>query len=983
MKKLLIFDGESILEKAWLLLPRATKEYSSGIYGFLYFILKEFEKNTDSDFVVCFDGEESLERKKSCKSYKKNSDFFVKELKKQRQILIDLLPKISIPLLKYSDAESIDVIRKIVSLKKNDNDVVIYSDNVILLQEKSENVVIENTSTVISEGSAWSDYLNIESKYLNAALVLTGQYFRNVEDDERCSEISSDDFLGLGTSLRLLEQYESIEGIYTNIEEISGNSIKEKLLKTKDIVLLMSNIFSEKIFLSDESNKEIDDYLQKENLSFERISINTDVIEILNENKVIFLAKKFPGLFENVSLEKDNFAEDSCGEFINADENPFDGIVVSDDVKESFEEADNDEILTRIDLSNVPYEKHLVCGINEAEEIFNKALEKGKNKDTFVGYMLLEDSKNTEDFMGLSLCFDERKAYFIKKDDSMSLEYFRKKLELLSKECRLSTFDIKNTYHFFTPYEIDNEKEEGNFDILLGAYLINPLKNDYTISDIALEYLNLSVKSYEEYFGKTKLKDFFEIPVQMTFDFLLETPKEDEKPKRKKKKEDKIELDPEKALERMTEYSCDNARVFYEAARALEKSLKAINELNLMRKIEMPLTYVLYDMEKEGIICKKEALKEYGDSLKHGILSLEKDIYEEVGKEFNINSPKQLGTILFEDMNIPGGKKTKTGYSTSAEVLESLAGDYPFVKKILEYRTLTKLKSTYADSLADYIGKDNRIHTKFNQTITATGRISSSDPNLQNIPMRTELGRAIRKVFVPRDGYVFADADYSQVELRILADISKDEGLIEDYKSGKDIHRSTASRVFHTPFEEVTDLQRSNAKAVNFGIVYGISSFGLAADLGISRTEASGYMDEYFKMYPKVKEYQKKAIEFAREKGYSVTMFDRRRPIPEITDSNHNKRQFGERVAMNAPIQGTAADIMKIAMINVYKELRTRNMKSKLILQIHDELLIETAKDEVDKVKEILTAQMQNAAHMAVPLIAECNIGEDFFKAKG
>jgi DNA polymerase-1 len=305
------------------------------------------------------------------------------------------------------------------------------------------------------------------------------------------------------------------------------------------------------------------------------------------------------------------------------------------------------------------------------------------------------------------------------------------------------------------------------------------------------------------------------------------------------------------------------------------------------------------------------------------------------------------------------------------------------VADILEYRGLTKLKSTYADGLADYIGSDNRIHTTYHQTITATGRISSTDPNLQNIPMRTELGRMIRKVFVPQEGYLFSDADYSQIELRILAHMSGDKELIAAYHEGRDIHRITASKVFHTPFAEVTPLQRRNAKAVNFGIVYGISAFGLSNDLNISRSEAKEYMDQYLKTYPGVKKYQEEAVALAKERGYAITMFGRRRPMPELKASNFMQRQFGERVAMNAPIQGTAADIMKIGMLRVFRRIRKEKLHSRLILQIHDELVVETAPDELKQIEDILTQEMTGAADLAVPLDVDCHSGSDWFEAKG
>ncbi|MBQ8625303.1 MAG: DNA polymerase I, partial [Agathobacter sp.] len=381
-----------------------------------------------------------------------------------------------------------------------------------------------------------------------------------------------------------------------------------------------------------------------------------------------------------------------------------------------------------------------------------------------------------------------------------------------------------------------------------------------------------------------------------------------------------------------------------------------------------PLVFVLYDMEKEGICIDAKSLKEYGNQLEGSIVELEERIHEQAGEEFNINSPKQLGVILFEKLGLPNGKKTKTGYSTSADVLEKMAGEYPIVADILEYRQLTKLKSTYADGLANFIDENGKIHTNFNQTITATGRLSSTEPNLQNIPIRIELGRLIRKVFHPMEGNVFVDSDYSQIELRILAHMSEDEKLSEAYNSGQDIHSTTASQVFNVPLEEVTPELRRNAKAVNFGIVYGISAFGLSQDLNIGKKEAQEYIDRYFATYPKIKEFIDNTVADAKETGKTSTIYGRIRPIPELTSSNFMQRQFGERVAMNAPIQGTAADIIKIAMIRVHDRLIREGYASRLILQVHDELLIETKASEREAVIALLEEEMHQSADLRVSL---------------
>ena len=400
----------------------------------------------------------------------------------------------------------------------------------------------------------------------------------------------------------------------------------------------------------------------------------------------------------------------------------------------------------------------------------------------------------------------------------------------------------------------------------------------------------------------------------------------------------------------------------------------------LYTDMEMPLVFTLAGMEMAGVKMNAEALKEYGNALAVKITELEERIYEQAGEKFNINSPKQLGVILFEKMQLPGSKKTKTGYSTSADVLEKLAPEQPIIRDILEYRTLAKLKSTYADGLLTCLDEDGRVRSTFQQTVTATGRLSSTDPNLQNIPIRMELGRLIRKVFVPQDGYVFVDADYSQIELRLLAHMSGDEVLINAYNEAQDIHRLTASQVFHVPFDEVTDLQRRNAKAVNFGIVYGISSYGLSEDLSISPKEAKKYIDHYFETYPKIKEFLDGTVAKAKEEGCVRTLYNRRRPVPELASFNFMQRSFGERIAMNSPLQGTAADIMKIAMIRV--DRRLRGMNSRILLQVHDELLIETAPEELEAVKQILQEEMTGAAQLSVKLEIDVHDGENWYEAK-
>ena len=564
----------------------------------------------------------------------------------------------------------------------------------------------------------------------------------------------------------------------------------------------------------------------------------------------------------------------------------------------------------------------------EADRIFAKAMTQKQ-----VGVSFYKDTKNVlplfvneAGLTGVGVAFGTNDIYLITTEAGISIDYLLDKIEELSKKVEvLSMFHVKEALRY-----IPNVEQKACFDAIVAAYLLNPLKNDYDFMDVLREQLDILIDAKAD----------------------------------------------------------ESQKAFYEAYAAYASYEKLVVKLEeagmkkLFNEIEMPLVFTLYDMESNGVKIEAEALKIYGEQLGNRIVEIEKQIYEQTGESFNINSPKQLGVILFEKLGLPHGKKTKTGYSTSADILEKLAPEYPVVSDILEYRQLTKLKSTYADGLANYIIEDGRIHGKFNQTVTATGRISSTEPNLQNIPVRMELGRLIRKVFIPEKDYVFVDADYSQIELRILAHCSGDEQLINAYKEARDIHRMTASQVFHIPFEEVTDLQRRNAKAVNFGIVYGISSFGLSEDLSITKKEAAQYIENYFKTYPGIKAFLDNTVEQAKEIGYVTTLFGRRRPVPELASSNFMQRAFGERVAMNSPIQGTAADIMKIAMIGVNRRLKEANMKSRLVLQVHDELLIEAHQAEVEQVKEILAYEMEHAATLLVPLDVDMHVGESWYEAK-
>ncbi len=491
---------------------------------------------------------------------------------------------------------------------------------------------------------------------------------------------------------------------------------------------------------------------------------------------------------------------------------------------------------------------------------------------------------------------------------------------------------------------------ELSFDTAIAAYILNPTGSSYAYDDLAKTFLNQIFPSAEEVMGKGKSKkDFSTLS----------------------KEERKC-------------FAVTQTKVCFDTKKMMAEQLQENGQHELFYDIEMPLIYVLADMEEYGIKVDKNALLEYQKSLETSIEIITKEIFTLSGEEFNLNSPKQLGVILFEKLGLKGGKKTKTGYSTAADVLEKLRFEHPMVEKILYYRQLAKLKSTYADGLLAVMDeKTEKIYSTFNQTITATGRISSTEPNLQNIPVRLELGRELRKVFIPESkDYCFLDADYSQIELRVLAHIAGDETLINAFRNDQDIHRLTASQVFHVPFDEVTPLQRSNAKAVNFGIVYGIGSFSLSQDLGITRKEAEQYIAAYFAKYPNIKKYLNETIANATEQGYVSTLWNRRRAMPELQSNNFIQRSFGERVAMNMPIQGSAADIIKIAMVQVHKALKDGGYRSRLILQVHDELLIETYLEEKDAVAKILKEKMEQAAKLSVPLDVDVHEGNSWFEAK-
>lgn len=761
---------------------------------------------------------------------------------------------------------------------------------------------------------------------------------RGEKENMKVSVITGDrDLLQLATDNILIRIPKTKKG-GTEIEDYYAKDVKEKYLVTPeefiDVKALMGdtsdNIPGVPSVGEKTATKLIAQYHSIENL-YEHLDEVTrpKLHEALKENKQSAIDSKWLATINIDSPVEIDFNETVLGDMFNSD------------AYDLMKKLGFKSLLKRFDgdvekISEYKPITNTISDLAEAGKVIDRALNEN------VGIYLVSEN---EEILGLVVAFSKEEIYIIQKEWFITEDFLKDGLNkiLFSKNNKVFITKLKQHLKFV---ECTEDIQKGTiFDAEIAAYLIDPLKSEYNYEDLS-EYAEVQVPFRSELIGKKKLVEVKEENVDNYNTFIALT-----------------------------------ALIPMLASENLIKKLEEYNEMHLFEDVEMPLIYSLNRMEKYGVKVEKQELADYSKVLGDKIDILTDRIYKGAGKEFNINSPKQLGMILFEDMGIPGGKKTKTGYSTSAEVLEKLSIDYPFVKDVLEYRQLSKLKSTYADGLVNYIGDDGRIHGTFNQTVTATGRISSTEPNLQNIPIRMEMGKLFRKVFVPEDGYVFIDADYSQIELRILASISEDENLIEAYKSHEDIHRITASKVFDTPFEEVTDLQRRNAKAVNFGIVYGISSFGLSNDIGISRKQAKEYIDQYFATYPGIKKFLDDTVSHAKENGYVVTLMGRRRPIPNLKSSNFMERQFGERVAMNSPIQGTAADIMKVAMINVDAELRKRNLASRIVLQVHDELLIETKIGEEQEVKEIIMDKMKHAMDLKVPMEIGFGIGENWLDA--
>ena len=878
MSKLLLIDGNSIMNRGYFALPKTLTArngiHTNAILGFLNVFYKIYDEEKPDHIAVAFDVHEPTFRHKMYAEYKGTRHAMEDELREQFPLIKDILRSMGITCVEKGGYEADDIIgtysRQGISVGM---DVTILSGDRDLLQLATDKVLVRIPKTKAGKTTVENYY----DKDVMAEYGVTPLEFIEMKGlmGDTSDNIPGVQGIGPKTASQIIQKYHSIEAALEDIENVKPDKARKNLDEMREMALFSRDLAT--IKLDCELEKSVSD-----------MEVGIDI------------------LFGQEAYDK--FSELGLNSVLKRFEDK--GEVVKKELE--------------LDITDIGY--------HEMIEVIKKAAASlNQNKNMIGFYPVVIDGQ----VQGGAVSIDDKKVYIMR--DTAVADFVKD----VAGEVGISINDIKEYISL-----LGISEESNVFDVAVAAYLVDPLAGGYSYDKLASKYLEFDLDDEKTLLGKKDITIF-------SFD------------------------EPE-----FRKYLAYNAHVSYAVSGVLKEKLAELGEEKLYDEIEHPTIFVLRDMEDFGIRLDTDSLVEYGNDLDVQIKQLEEDITTLAGESFNINSPKQLGVILFEKLGLKSGKKTKSGYSTSVDVLGKLKDEHPIIPKILEYRSLTKLKSTYVDGLTGTVRSDGRIHSTFNQTVTATGRLSSTEPNLQNIPARTALGREIRKAFIPAEGYTFVDADYSQIELRVMAAISEDESLIEAFNESKDIHAITAAQVFGVGIDEVTPDLRRKAKAVNFGIIYGISSFGLGEDLGISRKEAKDYIEKYFLTYPKIKNYLDDSVKNAKELGYVKTMMNRIRPIPELSSSNFMQRSFGERVAMNSPIQGTAADIIKLAMINVRRELKERGLKSRLILQIHDELLIEAENSEIEVVTEILTRNMENAVKLSVPLYVDVHTGDSLYEAK-
>ena len=930
MDKLVLIDGNSIMNRAFYgimgskMLTTKDGKYTNAVYGFLAILFKLLEDEKPDYIGVSFDLKAPTARHKMYEGYKANRHGMPDELAEQMPVIKDVLRAMNIDIIEKEGYEGDDIIGTLSRYGEQKGlEVVILSGDRDTFQLATDNVRINIPRT--KAGKTETEIFNREK--VKEVYGIEPKQLIEVKglQGDTSDNIPGVPGIGEKTALSLVQKYGTIDNLYKKLEsgeaDIKGKQ-KEKLEENKDLAYLSRTL--------GEINTQVPIEDTLEELKLEEWD-KPKVLEIFKELNF----KRYIDRF-NLQDENGNANLDSENNIEN---------------KYKVENKTIEEIKSIIE--------------NQSKMIFYIETEKDENEEKIIKEKITVISVfNTS----------ENEAYYINLKEKNSIQDFKEIFE--NDKILKSGIDLGRVYILLKQEGIDFKGI--NYDASIAAYILNPTNNKLKINDLAEQYLEIDVN---EILGNNQNKKAEQINLFDTMQNAGISDKNEQK--EEKSEEEKIKEEQEKAIKAEEKKCTLYSYIIYKLQEITMKKLEEINAVELFKNIDMPTITVLANMQWNGMYADEEELDKFGNQLKEQLEIKTKMIYEMAGEEFNINSTKQLGEILFEKMKLPVVKKTKSGYSTDVDVLEKLKSEDPIISEILDYRQLMKLNSTYVEGLKPYINpKTKRIHSFFHQTITATGRISSTEPNLQNIPTRFELGKQVRKIFKPEPGKVYIDADYSQIELRVLAHMSEDTHMVQAFKDGEDIHKQAASKVFKTPMEEVTKEQRSNAKAVNFGIVYGISDFGLGEQLGISRKIAKKYIEEYLQEYEGIKNFMDNMKEKAKETGYVETLFNRRRYIPELKSNNYMVRQFGERAAMNTPIQGTAADIMKIAMINVYKKLVENGLEAKIVLQVHDEMMIEAPLNEAEKVKEIVKNEMESAIQLKIPLIAEVSEAENWYECK-
>src|SRR5690625_2587313 len=877
--KLVLIDGNSIIYRAFFALPLLNNDkgvYTNAVYGFTTMLLRILEEEKPTHMLVAFDAGKTTFRHETYKEYKGGRQKTPPELSEQFPLLKEVLDAFGI---KHYDLENYEADDIIGTLSKNAEekkwDVTVISGDKDLLQLVSDTVTVSLTKKGISEVDRYTP------KYLKEKMEVSQEQIIDLKElmGDASDNIPGVPGVGQKTATKLLKQFDTLEELYSHLDDVSGKKLKEKLTKHKDEAFMSKELVT--------INRESPVKVSIDDTSFE---------EEYERNKVstIFKDLGFQSLLSRI------------------------------DSGSSAEEADTAK-MEEIDFKMV-------------DEVTNKMF----SGNSSLVVEMLDENYHQATIEGIGVV-NETEALFIPTEIALKSEHFKAWLEDETK--KKSVFDAKRTIVTLKRNGIDVKGII--FDMLLSSYLLNPAENNHDIPAISNRMGKTDVRFDEEVYGRGA----------------------------------KMKLPDENTL---AEHVVRKASALYVLQSKMEEQLKVNEQFELLKELEMPLALILGVMEHTGVLVDKEKLEEMGTDLKQRLSDLEKEVHEHAGDTFNLNSPKQLGPILFEKLGLPVIKKTKTGYSTRSEVLEQLKNEHEIIPKLLLYRQLGKLQSTYIEGLLKVIdGDTDKIHTRFNQALTQTGRLSSVEPNLQNIPIRIEEGRKIRQAFIPseKDWIMFA-ADYSQIELRVLAHIAKDEKLVSAFKENVDIHTQTAMDVFHVDRAAITDDMRRQAKAVNFGIVYGISDYGLSQNLGITRKEAKKFIERYFASYPGVQTYMEEIVQDAKQQGYVTTLMNRRRYLPEITSRNFNTRSFAERTAMNTPIQGSAADIIKKAMIDLHARLQAEKLEARMLLQVHDELIIEAPQTELDQLKEIVPAVMEDTVDLIVPLKVDYEFGDSWFDAK-